>query len=334
MTRLFVAAGDRLLRAESREGDDWTAETVLSAVDVDALAVHEDAPSRLFCGTLDEGILRSRDGGDSWKRVGDDAIEHDAVTAVAVDPTDPDVVYAGTEPSRVYRSGDGGDTWDLCEGLTDLPSATQWRYPPRPQTHHVRWIEADPHEPETIHVSIEAGALVRSLDGGDTWEDRVPSSRRDVHSLATHADAPHRVWAAAGDGYAESSDGGDTWDHPESGLDVRYCWSVAVDPGDPETVLVSAASGPWTAHRPARAESFVFRRRDGNDWERIDGGLPQGVGVSRYELEPGFEVGECFAASNAGCFRTADAGDSWEAVPIEWPEPLESRTVAALAALP
>ena len=51
-----------------------------------------------------------------------------------------------------------------------------------------------------------------------------------------------------GTGYAESPDGGDTWAKPNRGLLRHYLWElVAVDPGDPDTVLVSAARGPRLA---------------------------------------------------------------------------------------
>ncbi|UWG46925.1 BNR repeat-containing protein with probable glycosyl-binding activity [Halanaeroarchaeum sp. HSR-CO] len=334
MTRLFVAFEDRLVRVEERDDGSWWAETVLAEQDIEAVAVHPAAPSRVFCGTFDRGLQRSTDGGDTWERVGREGINPDTITAVAVDPSDAGVVYAGTEPSRVYRSTDAGESWEHRDGLTDLRSSRRWSFPPRPHTHHVRWIEVAPHDPGRLHVSIEAGALVRSFDAGETWTDTVPSARWDVHSLATHPDAPAHLWAAAGDGYAESTDGGDTWSHPEDGLSKGYCWSVAVDPGDPDTVLLSAAAGPITAHRSARAESFVFRKRGDDPWTQLAGDLPTGAGVLRYDLAPGGGYGELFAASNVGLFRTPDAGDSWDRLDVALPEDLESQTVSGLAVVP
>lgn len=69
-----------------------------------------------------------------------------------------------------------------------------------------------------------------------------------------HLRAPGRVYAAAGGGflqegtgYAESPDGGDTWTKPNRGLSRHYLWRLAVDPGDPDTALVSAARSPRLA---------------------------------------------------------------------------------------
>jgi len=266
---------------------------------------------RAFVGTFDAGLYRTTDAGDSFEPVGD-GVGPDAVTAVAVSPHDPDEVWVGTEPSRVYRSTDAGDSFERVGGLTGVPSAGDWSFPPRPDTHHVRWLEPDPAERDRWYVGIEAGALVVTPDAGDTWIDRPPGSRRDNHTLATHPDAPGRVYAAAGDGYAESRDGGESWERPTDGLEHRYCWGLAVDPGDPGTVLTWAATGAAAAHR--RGESYLYRRRGGR-WERLDDAdVPTGEGVHRAVLAAGREPGAVWAFGDDGLYRSGDAGDSFERV--------------------
>lgn len=97
------------------------------------------APERVFVGTGEAGLHRSINGGRTFERI--DTFDSALVTAVAVSPHDPERVWAGTEPSAVYRSSDGGDSWEHCAGLTDLAPASRWSFPPRPHTHHVRWLE-------------------------------------------------------------------------------------------------------------------------------------------------------------------------------------------------
>jgi photosystem II stability/assembly factor-like uncharacterized protein len=307
---------------------------------LECVAVHPDAPERVFVGTFEAGLWRSTDGGETFERVGGDGITEDAVMSATVAPEDPAEVWVGTEPSRVFRSRDGGETWTELEGLTALDSAEEWSFPPRPHTHHVRWLEPDPGDPDHWYVAIEAGALVQTHDGGETWEDRVPDARIDNHSLATHADAPDRAWVAAGDGYAETSDGGSEWRHPQEGLDRTYCWSVAVDAGDPERVLVSAARSAREAHTAERAETYVYRRVGGAElddetaWERLDGtGLPMGKGVTRPVLCRGDAGGEFYAVSNRGLFRTRDGGDSWTRVGMERPERFNRQTARGVATI-
>jgi len=243
------------------------------------------------------------------------------------------VVWAGTEPSAVYRSTDGGVSWEPRPGLTALPSAARWSFPPRPHTHHVRWLEVDPHDPDRLYVGIEAGALVRSTDGGETWQDHPEGARVDNHSIETHPDREGLVYTAAGDGFAASGDGGDTWVHPQEGLDHRYCWSVIADPGDPDRLVMSAARGARTAHFPGAAQSYVYRRDGrGEAWQRVDSdALPTGEGVLRAVLATTGEAGVVYAANNHGLFRSADAGSSWEALDVPLPDRYEPQTCRGLA---
>ena len=287
------------------------------------------AEAAIVCGTVDAGLWRSTDGGETWAHVASELIT-DRVTAVAIDSREPDVVWAGTEPSALFRSTDGGETWTAMPALTDLETADEWSFPPRPHTHHVRWIEPDPYDPHRLYVGIEAGALLISADGGQTWLERPQGSRVDNHQLATHPSAPGRVYSAAGDGYAESVDFGETWTHPQTGLDHRYVWSVAPDPRDPETVLVSAASGAYAAHSQP-AESYVYRREGDDDWSRLDG-LPTGEGVSRAVLA-GIDDSEFVAANNRGVFRSVDTGETWTGLDRHWPDRFSDQTVRGLAVI-
>ena len=352
-TRVYAAYDDglRVVDPETGAVDERLADRAVECLSIAPGAERSDgarpaaAGARVLAGTFDAGLFRSVDDGEMFDRVAAETLGPggsgpDAVTAVATSPHDPSVVWIGTEPSRIYRSTDGGETAEPIAGPTDVPSASEWSFPPRPDTHHVRCIEPCPADPARWFVGVEAGALLVASDGGETWVDRPDGSRRDNHALATHPDAPDRVYAAAGDGFAESRDRGRTWRVVDRGLAHGYVWGIAVDPGDPETVLVSAASGANAAHR--RGEAYLYRRTtdrtDGDQagggpseeprFERLDDrGMPTGAGTFRAVLASGRAAGEVWALSDAGLYRTADAGESFERVPAELP----ARPARALA---
>ncbi|AUX09982.1 BNR/Asp-box repeat protein [Halalkaliarchaeum desulfuricum] len=324
MTTAYVATPDGLLVAEGISSATETAAIRLPGERINCVAASPSAPDRVFAGTFEAGLWRSTDGGETFERVGR-AIDPNAVTALGISRHDPDTVWAGTEPSRIYRSTDCGETWTRLDGLADLPSAPHWSFPPRPDTHHVRWIEPAPADPDVWYVGIEAGAFVVTRDGGDTWQDRPPGSRRDNHTIATHPDVPDRVYSAAGDGYAESEDAGRTWEQIHDGLEHRYCWGLAVNPGDPDTVLVSAASTARNAHR--RGPSYLYRKRSNDDdtdggtdegkWRLLeDVELDVGEGARRPVLASGTEPGVLYAACDDGLYRSVDAGVNWSSRPL------------------
>lgn len=309
---------------------------------------------RIFCGTSADGLWRSDDLGRTWARVGENVLRQ-RVTAVAVSPPgwargeggavprgdgsgegeDGHVVYAGTEPTRLYRSTDGGESWEECRSLLALPSAPTWSFPPRPETSHVRWIAPDPLVPGRLFVAVEAGALVTSADRGETWTDRRPGGPYDTHTLVVHPRQSDRLYSAAGDGYFESHDGGVSWERREEGLEHRYVWGLAVDPADPEAVVISAARSAGAAHGGTRAESWIYRKSGGDTcWQVAANGLPDPDGTTISTLvADAATLGVVYAANNRGIFRSEDLGESWERFGLEWPEGYEDERVAGVAIL-
>src|SRR5690606_15279611 len=131
-----------------------------------------------------------------------------------------------------------------------------------------------------IYVAAEAGALIRSFDGGRTWEDRVPGGPWDSHTVVIHPDQPDRIYSAAGDGYFESLDGGDTWHKPNEGLPYGYFWSVAIDPSDTETIVVSSSPGAGAGHGHGRgSRAGLYRKERGTSWQASSKGLPEEEGT-------------------------------------------------------
>ena len=329
MHRIYAAMEDELLVIEDVEHPQ--AEHRLEGFRPQCLAADPQRPELLYCGTADRGLWRSADAGVSWEPVGE-GLSHTNVTAVAVSAAEqadgPGVVYAGTEPSALFRSEDGGNSWRELESMRELPSSAGWSFPPKPNTSHVRWISPDPTQSGRLFVCIEAGALIHSDDGGESWHDKVPDGPLDTHTLAVHEDAPGRLYSAAGDGslpmgrgYMQSLDAGESWTRPDEGLVHQYLWGLAVNPTDPDTAVVSAASSPFSAHFPATAQSTLYRREGGGPWHEVRGGLPDPAGtvvsvLASNENEPGV----FYALNNHGVYRSADAGREWERLEVPWPE--------------
>ena len=278
------------------------------------LAAAPGAGGPVWCGTSGAGVLRSDDGGRSWLPAG---LGGAHVTALTVDPVQAGVVWAGTEPSAVWRGtwdpdGEGDVEWRQREGILELPSSRDWSFPPRPETHHARWIACHPVEAGRLWVAIEAGALIWTEDGGSTWNDRVEGSPRDTHELVIHPERPELLRVSAGDGYFESSDGGRNWRSPMEGLDVGYLRSVAVPPDAPDTVVVSAASKARTAYASYRADGRIYRREADGPWRRVRDGWPDEPETIAPLLLADPVGHRLLAADERGVHTSSDGGASWE----------------------
>ncbi|GAC1629478.1 MAG: glycosyl hydrolase [Ktedonobacteraceae bacterium] len=345
---IYITMEDSLLVAREQSGEAWSLTVGLDGLPTYCLAVDPHVPSRMYCSTFGKGLWISDDEGLNWRPAGA-GIRYEQVMSVAVSPVERGetygVVWAGTEPSALFRSENGGETWVERPSLLSLPSreALPWSFPPRPYTHHVRWIEPDPHDENRLYLAIEQGGVMRSLDKGLTWEDHKPGAQIDGHTLRTHVLAPGRVYEAAGGtglvlqqdaqnrrypvltqgGYAETHDGGVSWETQTQGLEEHhYFWSLAVDPADPDTIVMSGAIGPNQAHfGEAFAESFMYRRTTGTPWKRVDAGLPTPTGTVVYSLASNVDEPHAFyAATGRGVYHSQDAGITWKQLNLAIPE--------------
>jgi photosystem II stability/assembly factor-like uncharacterized protein len=305
VTRLYAATGDGIARLDETD-DGWSVELSLRGTGAQCVAVDPRDPDTVYAGLRAGGVRRTEDGGRSWV---ESSLPEPGVFSLAVSAADG-AVYSGTEPSRLFRSDDRGETWRELDALLQLPSRPTWSFPPRPWTSHVRWIAPSPHDADLILVGIELGGLMRSSDGGATWQDHRPGAQPDVHSLAWHPREHERAYEAGGGGFAFSEDAGETWQAADEGRDRHYTWSVAVDPEDPEVWYVSASTGPHAAHGGRDPQAQIYRRRAGEEWRLLRGGLPEPLSAMPYALVAA--DGRLFAGLADGqLWKSEDRGDGW-----------------------
>ena len=325
VTVLYAATGNSIVRLSREQDDQWSSETLLHDKGVQCVAVDPDKPNRIYAGTFDDGLFRSLDGGKTWTAAGG-GIPHQRIPSVAISPSRTvdglNAVYAGTEPSSLFISDDDGETWSDLAGLRQLPSAPTWSFPPRPWTSHVRWIALSHQDPELIFAGIELGGVMRSTDGGKTWEDRKPGSYHDAHCIRTHPRDPSRVYEAAGGGVAISLDAGETWSPVDEGMDRHYVWAAAVDPEDPDLWFVSATHSARYAHRDdGDSEAMIYRKRGDAAWEPAMGGLEAPMSEMPYALLiPENDRNTIFAGTRKGSLYVSDdRGESWRKTDVNLP---------------
>ncbi len=159
----------------------------------------------------------------------------------------------------------------------NLFDAMQWRDIGPYRGGRVLAVTGVPGDPYTFYAGAAAGGVWKTTDGGATWQPQTdkttimsvgaiavaPSDHNTIY-VGTGEAAP-RGDITYGNGVYKSVDGGKTWSF--LGLkDTRQIGALAVDPHNPDVVLVAAlghAFGP-------NAERGVFRSADGGKtWTKV-----------------------------------------------------------------
>lgn len=321
-TVLLATTGHGVARATTHRGErEWSVDMTLADRDVRCLAADPMRPRIVYAGTQGTGVLRSDDGGLTWQPSG---LAGSIVKSLAVSGVAPETVSAGTKPARVFVSRDGGATWHELTGFRRIRSRWLWFSPAeRPYTAYVQALAFSPSDASIIIAGIEAGAVVRSTDGGKTWSGHRGGALRDCHSLVFHP--VHGEWVyeggGTGAGVSVSRDAGATWTQPRTGLNRHYGWAVAADCDHPEVWYASLSPGPLKAHSADNAQAAIFRATGGAGWQQLSGGLPHPLNAMPYALlaDP-VASGQVYAGlSNGEVWHSDDYGDTWRKLPLDLP---------------
>jgi photosystem II stability/assembly factor-like uncharacterized protein len=166
----------------------------------------------------------------------------------------------------------------------------------------------------TVLVATAGQGVLRSSDDGGTWH-RIPLGQdvefdAVVRCLAVHPDNPAVVFAGADIGLACSGDAGVTWSRVGAPFGGMQVWSIAIDPADPDSMLVGTGA-------PSRAA--VFRTTDGGtSWDRLPPEIPERcAGVSRPRIltiswDHVDGASAWFGIEEGGLWRSRDRGTTWE----------------------
>lgn len=264
-------------------------------------ATFDPRDANVFYVACLSGVLRTLDGGKSWRLVtGWDETEP---KSIAVDPNEPDTVYTGL-PDGIVVSRDRGQTWQRRErGLPERGKYTQVVRTDRERRGRAligcesgiyltengaeSWklvlgtaetvddIQQSPHDPKVwIAVTQSAGAL-RSSNGGVAWKkiEQVPSDKALYNVAFDVRDARRLAIASWSHGLLVSEDGGSTWTARNAGLPgPARVWRTAIDPDSGQ--LYAAVFG----------EGLYVSSDFGHSWRPVAG--MQGASVQTFTFVP------------------------------------------------
>lgn len=307
---LFLGTEDGIRVARLGDGGLEVRSNRLAGNAVRAISVDPRDPTEALvgCGLRGWGLHRVTDTGveqlgfdDRW------------VWGVTRHPNDPETIYVGTEPPMLYRSTDSGSTFDSFGGIEDLPSRPDWKFFHAPfEEGHVHGIAIHPDRPDRIYAGVEHGALIYSIDGGETWAETLVGS--DVHRVAVDPEDPDHVLAGTGSGLFRSLDGGREW-HRTPDLRGLYVHGILFDRRDRTRLLVYVAE-----------EDAPIRASDdgGETWSSVADGLPAARPADTLRQHPSDPETLLYCGDSdhgtSHLFVSTDDGGTWNRIDRDLPK--------------
>jgi len=278
---------------------------------VRAIATHPEDADVVYVGTQ-AGAYRSADHGEHWERL--EIKDHGLpVWSLLFDPRDPDVLYAGYENCEIFRSEDDGAHWQQLPVTVRFPEVSV--APGANPAKRILKLAANPANPGELYGAIEVGGIIRSLDGGEHWENMshgqyVNDDTVDMHGVLVGRWRPGMLFAISRAGLFCSADRGEHWAsarlEPLNPKGQTYCRDIREVPGDPKTIWV-AAGADFASELGA-----LFRSKDGGaSWSRVDMGVKPRSTLFALAFDARQPRHMYAAASGGEVFASADGGQSW-----------------------
>lgn len=210
---LYATAGNTLFRSPDN-GATWATQGTFAGGSIDFLATPGTDPSVLFASSS-AGVIESTDTGRTWSPV---SFQNVGVTYITAAPSQPLRLYAAVVGDGIYRSDDQGSTWAAeGQGYPSLETLV---------------IDVAPDNPDEavaggLVPGTSQGAIVRTTDGGDSWQTVVQDEGVVSNIRRCDTDASVLYGATVG-GVAKSTDRGATWTVTPQSNRVE---DVAITPG-------------------------------------------------------------------------------------------------------
>ena len=168
---------------------------------------------------------------------------------------------------------------------------------------HVVFLASDPARASTLYAATSLG-LLKSLDGGASWESLGETLPRDVPPSAvaiSRHNSKELYVGYDGLGLFKSFDGGQTWQPMNDGLPNTSVRCIAINPLNPNLVYLGILGG------------VAISTNAGRFWH-MSSGFKRTVNVNTIAINPRDPQYLYAGTGGAGVFKSGNGGVSWKDV--------------------
>ncbi|GMT44459.1 MAG: glycosyl hydrolase [bacterium] len=315
---LYVGTASGGVWKTSDLGGHWTplGDFNMSLGVADIVVENNGGDDIVYLGTGDKdhwdtysiGVLKSIDGGQTWKKTGLDWNQnyYGMVYRILKDPGNDNTLYVSTNKG-LFKTTDGGDTFNRIDA------------------HHFRDIKFQPGSNTVMYGGDSWGGIFYSTDAGDSWTQVVDKSGVNAGrvAIAVSADSSNVVYGliVASDnglfGVYRSRDYGHTFKVVQdtinllgwncSGNDTGgqgwYDLVLAADPHNAEKIYVGGVNN-WTSADGGKSWTLA------NHWSSTCGGKNDIVHADKHYMafQPGTNA--LFEGNDGGIYKSKE-GKHW-----------------------
>jgi photosystem II stability/assembly factor-like uncharacterized protein len=201
----------------------------------------------------------------------------------------------------------------------------KWRFPAPGHLPHLKTLTVDPRNGDIIYAGVEQGALLKSTDGGASWEDLdefvdyESFVYKDIHQVLLRPTNPNEIYLTTGLGVFHSADEGAHWSQlTDSSFRIGYPDQLLFAPDNDQNLFVSGGFAiPYYWVEAKTAKGTVMLSQDGGKtWRPPSKGFPESCANVEAMTMVGFPGGfEIFAGTTDGeVYISADRGESWTSI--------------------